>query len=72
MDMQTTKIELAKLILELKNPSTVKKIVNLLTAENSDFWEDLSDVEKEEIDLGIKQLNAGQHISFEDFLKKVS
>ncbi|NQY09109.1 MAG: hypothetical protein HRT71_06280 [Flavobacteriales bacterium] len=72
MDLQTTKIELAKLILDLENPSIVKKIVNLLKAEQTDFWDDLSKAEKEEIGLGIRQLNAGQSISLEDFLKKAS
>lgn len=72
MDIQALKIELAKLILNLENPSLIQKIKDLLTRETSDFWTLLSEQEKEEIQLGIKQLDNGQRISFEDFLKKVS
>ena len=72
MDIQTTKIELVKLILNIDNKSIVEKILNLIKSEQSDFWNELSRQEQEEIRLGIKQLDARQRISFNDFLKKVS
>jgi hypothetical protein len=72
MDIQTTKIELVKLILSIDNKNIVEKIFNLIKSEQSDFWNELSRQEQEEIRLGIKQLDAGQRISFDDFLKKVS
>ena len=72
MDIQTTKIELVKLILNIDNKSIVEKIFNLIKSEQSDFWNELSRQEQEEIRLGIKQLDAGRRISFNDFLKKVS
>jgi len=72
MDIQSIKIELAKLILEIENPSLIHKIKDVLTKETSDFWTKLSAQEKSEIQLGLKQLNSGQRIAFEDFMKKVS
>ncbi len=72
MDTQTSKIELAKLILELEDPYLINKIYELLLDESSQFRKSLSEHEKEEIKLGIEQLNRGERISFEDFLKKVS
>lgn len=72
MDTQTSKIELAKLILELEDPKLIKKIHQLLLDENSGFRKSLTEHEKEEIKLGIEQLNRGERISLEDFLKKVS
>ncbi len=72
MDIQTTKIELVKLILNIDNKSIVEKIFNLIKSEQSDFWNELSRQEQEEIRLGIKQLDAGKRISFDDFLIKVS
>jgi len=72
LDLNTTKIELAKLILSIDKPSVIDKIVDLLKTESKDFWLDLSDVEKEGIQLGIEQLDAGQKVSLEEFLKKVS
>jgi len=72
MDNQTSKIELAKLILELEDPKLINKIHELLLDESSQFRKSLTEHEKEEIKLGIEQLNRGERISFEDFLKKVS
>jgi len=72
MDTQTSKIELAKLILELEDPKLINKIRELLLDESSRFRKTLTEHEKEEIKLGLEQLNRGERISFEDFLKKVS
>ena len=72
MDLNTTKIELAKLILSIDQPKVINKIVDLLKSESKDFWLELTDVEKEGIQIGIEQLDAGQSVSLEDFLKKVS
>ncbi|MDZ7718982.1 MAG: hypothetical protein U5K72_09215 [Balneolaceae bacterium] len=72
MDTQASKIELAKLILELEDPKLINKIRELLLDESSRFRKTLTEHEKEEIKLGLEQLNRGERISFEDFLKKVS
>jgi hypothetical protein len=72
MDLQTAKIELTKLILSIENPTIIEKIKDLLINETSDFWSEMTKEEKDELKLGIKQLNEGQRISFKDFLRKVS
>ena len=72
MDIQSTKIELAKLILDIENPALIQKIKDLLLKESSDFWLTLSQQEQTEIKLGIEQLNAGNRISFDEFLRRVS
>ena len=72
MDIQNSKIELAKLVLNIESPALIVKIKNLLTKESSDFWLTLSESEKQEINFGINQLNKGLRISIDDFLRKVS
>ncbi len=72
MDIQTSKLELVKLIVNIDNPGIINKIWKVLKAENEDFWFELSREEKEEIKIGIKQLDAGHRISLDEFLKKVS
>ena len=72
MDTNNTKIELAKLILDLNDPKLIQKIHKLLKDESSSFRKSLTDEEKEEIVLGLEQLNRGERVSVEDFLKKVS
>lgn len=72
MDLQTSKIELAKLILNIESPLLISKLKDLITKETSDFWTTLTDSEKEEINFGIEQLDRGQRISLNDYLNKVS
>jgi len=72
MHIQSTKIELARLILELENSTLIGKIRDLLTKETSDFRDHLSEQEKFEIKFGQDQLDKEQQIPFETFLKRVS
>lgn len=72
MDLQTSKIELAKMILEIDNQAIIDKITNLLKSEKQDFWLELSEQEKESINLGISQLENGEGIPLNEFIKKVS
>ena len=72
MDIKTSKIELAKIILDIENPSLIQKIYNLVTQETGDFWQTLSDRDKSEIQLGISQLNKKERIPFDEYLDKVS
>jgi|AntRauTorcE11897_2_1112592.scaffolds.fasta_scaffold06510_4 hypothetical protein len=70
MDIQSTKIELVKLIVNIDDQKVIKKLLHVLKSGQKDFWLDLSDNERKEIELGIKQLDAGNRISLDDFLKK--
>ena len=72
MDIKATKIELAKLILNLESPSLIQKIHDLLKSETEDFADSLTELEKEEIELAIKLLDQGKRTPFDDFLKRVS
>jgi hypothetical protein len=72
MDIQTSKLELVKLIINIDNQKIINKLINILSAEQEDFWFELSEQEKQEIKLGIAQIDSGQRISMDDFLKKVS
>ena len=70
MDLQSSKLELVKMIININSQKTINKLLNILKSEQEDFWFDLSEMEKKEIELGIKQLDAGQRISLIDFLKE--
>lgn len=72
MDIQTAKLELVKLIIGIDNKSIIYKLLSALKSENNDFWLDLSESEKQEIQFGIDQLDSGHRVSLDDFLKKVS
>jgi hypothetical protein len=72
MNLQASKLELVKLIVNIDNQKIIEKLLKVLKSEQEDFWLELSENEKQEIRLGIEQLESGQRISLEDFLKKVT
>lgn len=67
MDIQASKIELAKMILDLEDSKLIEKVRKLLTKEKKDFYDELSEDQKLEIQFGIDQLDRGEKISWEDF-----
>jgi hypothetical protein len=63
---------LVKAILDIDNKEIIQKISYLLKRENTDFWEELSFEQKQEIKKGIEELDNGNRISYDAFLKKIS
>ena len=72
MNIQTSKIELVKMILNIENDKKKKKITEFIQKEKVDFWNELSVSEQKEIEKGIQELNSGKRVEFNDFLKKIS
>jgi hypothetical protein len=72
MDLQTSKLELIKLVVNIDNQKAIEKLIKVLKSEEEDFWLELSDQERQEINHGISLLESGKRISLDDFLKKVS
>lgn len=72
MNIQTSKIELVKMILNIENDKFIEKIINFIQKEKVDFWSELSLAEQKEIEKGIEQLKSGNKVEFNDFLKKIS
>lgn len=72
MDIQTSKIELVKLILDIDNTEFIQKVADFVKKEKSDFWNELSLSEQKEIKKGIEDLENGKRIEFSEFLKKIS
>jgi len=72
MDIQASKIELAKMILDLEDSKLIEKVRRLITKEKKDFYDELSEDQKLEVQFGIDQLDNGDKVSWEDVLKKIS
>lgn len=72
MDIKTSKIELVKMILNIDNDNFIKRVTDFINNEKSDFWNELTASEQEEIKKGIEQLENGQRTSYKDVLKKIS
>mgnify|MGYP001059217469 CR=1 FL=1 len=72
MNVQTSKIELLKMILNIENDKFIEKITEFIQKEKVDFWSELSSSEQKEIKKGIKDLNRGKRVEYSEFLKKIS
>lgn len=72
MDIQTTKLELLKAILDNENSEFIQRVSDFVKKEKDDFWNELSMSEQKEIKEGIADLDNGKRISYDSFLKKIS
>ena len=72
MDIKTSKIELVKMILNIDNDNFIKRVMDFINNEKSDFWNELTVSEQAKIKKGIKQLDNGKRTSYKDVLKKIS
>ncbi len=72
MDIQTTKLELLKIILENENSEFIQRVADFVKKEKTDFWNELSLSKQTEIKKGINELENGKRVSYESFLKKIS
>jgi len=71
MDIQSEKIELIRMLLDTENPKIIEFIGKILKREkNSDFWEDLSDQQREEIEKASTQIENGEMVDYESFMQK--
>jgi predicted transcriptional regulator len=71
MDIQATKIELAQKLLSETSEVVLQKIKDILTKENTDWWDELSIEEKAEIEEGIAQADRGETIPHDEVRQKI-
>jgi hypothetical protein len=70
MDIQASKIELVKMILDLEDSKLIEKVRRLITKEKKDFYDEFTEDQKLEIQYGIEQLDRGESMSWEEFRAK--
>lgn len=71
MNIEAEKLELVKLILETDNPGILKSIKKLFQKNSTnDFWETLSQEQKDDILSGIEDLANDDVVAYESFIKK--
>ena len=72
MDIQTSKIEIAKMILDLEDSKLIEKIRKILIKEKKDFYDEFTEDQKLEIQYGIEQLDRGEKVPWEEVYKRIS
>jgi len=72
MDIQATKLELMRLLLNTQKEHVLSRLKEVFDQEGeTDFWDNLSKEDQKAIDEGISQLDKGQHLSHEAVQKEI-
>jgi hypothetical protein len=71
MDIQLEKIELMKLLLETENPSIINSIKKIFQKEQKDWWDDLPQSVKDDIEESERQIERGEYSTFDDVMLKL-
>jgi predicted transcriptional regulator len=72
MDIQTEKIELAKMILSTNDLGLISQIKSLFKSKEENWWDELPANVKQGISESLKQADRGEFISYDEVKKEVS
>ncbi len=67
MSIETTKLELMRLLLQTHKESVLKKLRSVFEEEQVDWWNEMSKNEQEEIKTGLSQADKSEYKSNETF-----
>lgn len=67
MDIQLEKQELIKRLSETNDPSIIESIKKIFQKEKKDWWNDLSDEQKADIEQGERDIENGDFVTSEEF-----
>jgi hypothetical protein len=71
MNIQAEKLGLVRMILDTDNPKILSSIKRIFTSSREvDFWDSLPQSQKEEILKGIEEIENGETLDYEEFIKK--
>ncbi len=60
MNLNAAKLELIQWLSTINNPKIIEKLLAIRNDEQEDWWNDLSELEKESINKGIADADAGK------------
>jgi hypothetical protein len=71
MNIQAEKLELVRMILDTDNPGILSSIKRIFTSSKKvDFWDSLLQSQKDEILKGVDEIENGETIDYEEFIRK--
>jgi hypothetical protein len=71
MNIQAEKLELVRMILDTDNPGILASVKRIFAkSKDKDFWDTLPQEQRDEILKGIKEIENGETVSYEEFIKK--
>ena len=70
MDIQAEKYSLIEYITQVKDIRLIEKLKQFVKANEDDFWNDLTEDQKQELKQGMKELDDGQKHDYEQVMSK--
>lgn len=70
MDIQLEKLRALDMLKETNDPSLIMAVARLLRQEKKDWWDDLTEAQKEDVAQSELEFERGEFKSFEDVMKK--
>jgi len=70
MDIQLEKREVMDILEGTDDLSIILAVKKLLTKKKKDWWDDLTETQKEEIKEGERQIERGEFVEYEEMMKK--
>lgn len=70
MDIELEKLELIKLLEATNDATIIASIKKIFNASKKDFWEELTEVQKLDIEEGERQIERGEFVEYETMMKK--
>lgn len=70
MDIQVEKLHLIEWLARLNNRTVLKQFIALKAEQEKDWWDQISEDEKLEIEEGLSQANKGEVVAHEEVMAK--
>ena len=70
MDIQLEKLEAINMLKETNDPSIIMAVAKLLRKEKKDWWDDLTEAQKEDVAQSELEFERGEFTSIDDVMKK--
>jgi predicted transcriptional regulator len=70
MDIQLEKLELIKLLADTDDQSIIASVKKIFSSNKKDFWEELSQEQRDEIEESDRQIDRGEFVNFEEFMQE--
>ena len=70
MDIALEKLELIKLLEATNDATIIASIKKIFNASKKDFWEELTEAQKLDIEEGERQIERGEFVEYETMMKK--
>lgn len=71
MDIQLEKQKLIKMLTETNDVSIINAIKNVFKTQKKDFWEELTQEQRDEIEEGEREIERGDYVGFYDLMEEI-